>query len=130
MLPDFATLLRPGSDKENSPARSFVCRGCPGCPGACAPGEKLLRVEEHLRNYVEQLEEIIYDATDLEIQSLESSVCSEPAGISLLAPDHYLRLRLCLARAKFYRRAGNLEISTRYWQDFLPGALRVCSKLK
>jgi len=151
MIPDFATLLRPLNDqpeKENSElladcARCFKCSHCPeglrlgrgsglapcnDC-GSDSPAEKLLKVEEHLRNYIEQLEEVIAEASDLEISSLKDSVCSDPAGISLLSPDHYLCLRLILGRAKFCLRIGDKKQAVQLWKSFLPRAVRLCSKL-
>ncbi len=148
-------ILRPAEErqkingKENTlqatdPARVFRCTKCPDgerlatstgglshcttCGADCA-NEKLVKVEEHLRNYIEQLEEVIAEAEDDELPSLTGNVTCDPAGLALLSQDHYLKLRLSLARAKYWARLGNLETAQMHWDTFSVGADRLALKL-
>ena len=152
---DYATLLRPQNERNRLQrisaefdtvdyARSFKCPDCvtgmkfaKSCVSltncqVCAStefSEKLFKVEEHLLSYVQQLEEIIFETSETDVENLSLSVDLDPAGLSLLADDHFLALRLNLARAKFYKRIQNYDLALIYWRKFESSAQKFCSRI-
>ena len=138
----YAEYLRPATNGEGAdPARIFTCtkcgadfmisNSCDGCGESFDSTfiSKLIKVEEHLHSYVEQLADAIASASDLEIPSLRDTVCSDPAGVYLFSPNHYIRIRLTLCRAKFHLQNREPDLARENWQKYLKAAKPLHNRL-